>query len=182
MADRRCGGASRFLVLTSTLDRSRASLTSRGRTDRPPHPVDYFRQRAIPMPLSSRPTSVPAAGRATLPRNWTCRWPSSRNGASRTGAAPATQPDWQRRRATPSSLTMRSTPGAPSPAAALRQRGARDVYACATHASSRPPLGGKHEAARLKELVVTNTVYISRKSARPAAVPAGCRWPICWPR
>ncbi len=44
----------------------------------------------------------------------------------------------------------------------LRQRGARDVYACATHAVLSPPLGLENiKAARLEELVVTNTVYIS---------------------
>lgn len=44
----------------------------------------------------------------------------------------------------------------------LRQRGARDVYACATHALLSPPFGVQNMlAAQLKELVVTNTVYIS---------------------
>jgi len=44
----------------------------------------------------------------------------------------------------------------------LRQRGARDVYACATHAILSPPHGVENmKAAHLKELVVTNTVYIS---------------------
>jgi ribose-phosphate pyrophosphokinase len=44
----------------------------------------------------------------------------------------------------------------------LRQHGACDVYACATHAILSPPCGVENmEAARLKELVVTNTVYIS---------------------
>ena len=43
-----------------------------------------------------------------------------------------------------------------------RARGARDVYACATHALLSPPHGVKNlRAAKLKELVVTNTVYIS---------------------
>ena len=44
----------------------------------------------------------------------------------------------------------------------VRARGARDVYACATHALLSPPHGVKNlQAARLKELVITNTVYIS---------------------
>jgi ribose-phosphate pyrophosphokinase len=44
----------------------------------------------------------------------------------------------------------------------LRQRGALDVYACATHALLSPPHGVENmKAARLKELVVTNTVYLS---------------------
>jgi ribose-phosphate pyrophosphokinase len=43
----------------------------------------------------------------------------------------------------------------------LRQRGARDVYACATHAILSPPFGVENmRAAQLRELVVTNTVYI----------------------
>lgn len=46
-------------------------------------------------------------------------------------------------------------------AAFLRRRGVRDVYACATHAILSPPQGVVNmQAARLKELVVTNTVYI----------------------
>jgi ribose-phosphate pyrophosphokinase len=44
----------------------------------------------------------------------------------------------------------------------LRQCGARDVYACATHALLSPPCGMENmRSANLKELVVTNTVYIS---------------------
>ncbi|MFN2186151.1 MAG: ribose-phosphate diphosphokinase [Anaerolineae bacterium] len=44
----------------------------------------------------------------------------------------------------------------------VRARGARDVYACATHAVLSPPHGVQNiQAANLKELVVTNTVYIS---------------------
>ena len=44
----------------------------------------------------------------------------------------------------------------------VRQRGALDVYACATHALLSPPRGVENmKAARLRELVVTNTVYIS---------------------
>jgi ribose-phosphate pyrophosphokinase len=44
----------------------------------------------------------------------------------------------------------------------VRQRGALDVYACATHALLSAPMGVENmRAARLKELVVTNTVYIS---------------------
>lgn len=44
----------------------------------------------------------------------------------------------------------------------LRQRGARDVYACATHALLSDPFGvANMKAAKLKELVVTNSVYIS---------------------
>ncbi len=46
----------------------------------------------------------------------------------------------------------------------LRQRGALDVTACATHAVLSPPHGIENmKAARFKELVVTNTVYISPK-------------------
>jgi ribose-phosphate pyrophosphokinase len=44
----------------------------------------------------------------------------------------------------------------------VRQRGALDVYACATHALLSPPNGIENmKAAQLRELVVTNTVYIS---------------------
>ena len=44
----------------------------------------------------------------------------------------------------------------------IRNRGALDVYACASHAVLSPPEGVKNmQAAQLKELVVTNTVYIS---------------------
>jgi ribose-phosphate pyrophosphokinase len=44
----------------------------------------------------------------------------------------------------------------------VRARGARDVYACATHALLSPPQGVENLCtAELKELVVTNTVYIS---------------------
>jgi ribose-phosphate pyrophosphokinase len=44
----------------------------------------------------------------------------------------------------------------------VRERGAREVYACATHAVLSPPFGVENmKAARLKELVVTNSVYIS---------------------
>lgn len=44
----------------------------------------------------------------------------------------------------------------------LRERGAIDVYACATHALLSPPFGVKNmQAAKLRELIVTNTVYIS---------------------
>jgi ribose-phosphate pyrophosphokinase len=44
----------------------------------------------------------------------------------------------------------------------VRARGALDVYACATHALLSPPHGVDNlRAAKLKELVVTNTVYIS---------------------
>jgi ribose-phosphate pyrophosphokinase len=44
----------------------------------------------------------------------------------------------------------------------VRQRGAIDVYACATHALLSPPHGVENmQAARLQELVVTNTVYLS---------------------
>ena len=53
----------------------------------------------------------------------------------------------------------------------VRERGARDVYACASHAVLSPPFGVENmQAARLKELVVTNTVYISpekRRALRP---------------
>jgi len=44
----------------------------------------------------------------------------------------------------------------------LRERGVVNVYACATHALLSPPNGAERmQSARLKELVVTNTVYIS---------------------
>jgi ribose-phosphate pyrophosphokinase len=44
----------------------------------------------------------------------------------------------------------------------LRERGACEVYACATHAVLSPPDGVKNiQDAQLAELVVTNTVYIS---------------------
>lgn len=47
-------------------------------------------------------------------------------------------------------------------AAFLRAKGARDIYACATHALLSDPYGVDNLcAARLKELVVTNTVFIS---------------------
>jgi ribose-phosphate pyrophosphokinase len=53
----------------------------------------------------------------------------------------------------------------------LRARGAQDVYACATHAVLSPPLGIENMIkAELKELVVTNSVYISegkRKALQP---------------
>src|SRR5690606_36174595 len=43
-----------------------------------------------------------------------------------------------------------------------RERGAREVSACATHAVLSPPCAVDNMvAARFKELVVTNTVYIS---------------------
>jgi ribose-phosphate pyrophosphokinase len=49
----------------------------------------------------------------------------------------------------------------------LRERGAQDVYACATHAVLSPPYAVRNiQSARLKELVVTNTVYISPDKAR----------------
>jgi ribose-phosphate pyrophosphokinase len=44
----------------------------------------------------------------------------------------------------------------------VRARGALDVYACATHALLSPPAGLENmKAAGLRELVVTNTVYVS---------------------
>jgi ribose-phosphate pyrophosphokinase len=53
----------------------------------------------------------------------------------------------------------------------LRARGVLEVYACATHAILSPPLGIENMVkADLKELVVTNTVYISedkRKALQP---------------
>jgi ribose-phosphate pyrophosphokinase len=49
----------------------------------------------------------------------------------------------------------------------LRGRGALDVYACATHAVLSPPQGVRNmQAAQLKELVVTNTVYISPEKSQ----------------
>jgi ribose-phosphate pyrophosphokinase len=53
----------------------------------------------------------------------------------------------------------------------LRQRSANDVYACATHAVLSDPYGVENmKRARFRELVVTNTVYISpekRQSLQP---------------
>ena len=53
----------------------------------------------------------------------------------------------------------------------VRKRGALDVYACATHAILSPPDGVENmKAAKLRELVVTNTVYIppeKRKALQP---------------
>jgi ribose-phosphate pyrophosphokinase len=47
----------------------------------------------------------------------------------------------------------------------LRERGALDVYACATHALLSPPFGVQNmQAAKLRELVVTNTAYISSET------------------
>jgi len=44
----------------------------------------------------------------------------------------------------------------------LRQRGAREIYACATHALLSEPTGVENmKAAQLKELVITDTVYIA---------------------
>jgi ribose-phosphate pyrophosphokinase len=52
----------------------------------------------------------------------------------------------------------------------LRRRGAREVYACATHAILSPPHGVENmRAAELKELVVTNTVYIPPDKSRALA-------------
>jgi len=49
----------------------------------------------------------------------------------------------------------------------LRQRGAREVSACATHAILSPPSGIQNmQAAQLKELVVTNTIYIPADKRR----------------
>jgi ribose-phosphate pyrophosphokinase len=46
----------------------------------------------------------------------------------------------------------------------LRQKEARDVYAYATHAILSPPYGVRNlQAANLRELVVTNTVWISEE-------------------
>ncbi|MGC9333017.1 MAG: ribose-phosphate diphosphokinase [Anaerolineae bacterium] len=59
-------------------------------------------------------------------------------------------------------------------AAFVRDRGAMDVYACATHAVLSPPCGVKNMVdAELKELVVTNTVYISPEK-REALGPVLC--------
>jgi ribose-phosphate pyrophosphokinase len=56
-------------------------------------------------------------------------------------------------------------------AAFVRDRGARDVYACATHALLSPPCGVENMiAADLKELVLTNTVYIAPEK-REALAP-----------
>jgi ribose-phosphate pyrophosphokinase len=53
----------------------------------------------------------------------------------------------------------------------LRARGVLEVYACATHAVLSPPLGIENMIkADLRELVVTNTVYIS-KDKRKAMQP-----------
>jgi ribose-phosphate pyrophosphokinase len=51
-----------------------------------------------------------------------------------------------------------------------RARGARDVYACATHAVLSPPKGVKSMlAANLKELIVTNTVHIAPEKRQALA-------------
>lgn len=56
-------------------------------------------------------------------------------------------------------------------AAFLRERGAKDIYACATHALLSAPYGVESmKAARLVELVVTNTAFISpekREALKP---------------
>ncbi len=56
-------------------------------------------------------------------------------------------------------------------AAFLREHGAKEVYACATHALLSPPSGVESmKAARLAELVVTNTAFISpekREALKP---------------
>ena len=150
--------------------------------------VDYFRDKGLRNAVVVAP-DIGASRRA-------------RNFAERPGSAPghhreAAQPGWQRDApaqshrqrtgpAMPSSLTTRSTRGGPSAQAAefVRQRGALDVYACATHALLSPPEGVENmKAAKLKELVVTNTVYISPRSARPCSPSCRCcRWPTCWPR
>jgi ribose-phosphate pyrophosphokinase len=52
----------------------------------------------------------------------------------------------------------------------VRERGALDVYACATHALLSPPLGVENmKAAGLKELIVTNSVYISPEKRQALA-------------
>jgi ribose-phosphate pyrophosphokinase len=49
----------------------------------------------------------------------------------------------------------------------VRRNGAGDVYACSTHAVLSPPCGVQNiQAAGLKELVVSNTVYISPEKRR----------------
>ncbi len=116
----------------------------------------------------------------------------ARNFAERPGSAPghhreAAQPGWQRARASSISLvTYRAsnaiifddeidTGGTIAQAAEfVRQRGALDVYACATHALLSPPEGVENmKAAKLKELVVTNTVYhLARKVPGPATLLA----------
>ncbi len=56
----------------------------------------------------------------------------------------------------------------------MRGRGAQDVYACATHALLSPPAGVENmKAARLKELIVTNSVFISPEK-RQALKPFLC--------
>jgi len=56
-------------------------------------------------------------------------------------------------------------------AAFLRERGAHDIYACATHPLLSPPDGVRNmQAAGLKKLVVTNSVFISpekREALKP---------------
>ena len=58
--------------------------------------------------------------------------------------------------------------GLPAPDAAfVRERGALDVYACATHALLSSPSGVVNmQAAELEELVVTNTVYIASETRK----------------
>jgi len=49
----------------------------------------------------------------------------------------------------------------------LEDEGARDIYACATHAVLSPPAGERICAVNLKELVVTNTVSIPPEKMLP---------------
>jgi ribose-phosphate pyrophosphokinase len=52
----------------------------------------------------------------------------------------------------------------------LRKCGAVDIYACATHAILSPPYGVENmKAARLKKLLVTNTVFISSEKRQALA-------------
>jgi ribose-phosphate pyrophosphokinase len=52
----------------------------------------------------------------------------------------------------------------------LRERGALDVHACATHAVLSPPCGVENMlAAGFQELVVTNTVYLSAEKRKALA-------------
>jgi ribose-phosphate pyrophosphokinase len=57
-----------------------------------------------------------------------------------------------------------------SAASFIRARGVLDVYACASHALLSPPCGVENMIkAQLKELVVTNTVYISPEKRQALA-------------
>ncbi|RMD61322.1 ribose-phosphate diphosphokinase, partial [Candidatus Parcubacteria bacterium] len=49
----------------------------------------------------------------------------------------------------------------------LKERGVRDLYACATHAVFSPPATQRLREAPFKEIVVTNTINIPREKRLP---------------